>query len=706
MSVPISQTCEVLIAGLGPAGLGVLTWLESVGALEHLLKSEVEDYSIVVVDPLQKSSMGAGGLGYLTKSNTTSSMFVRNLTQPQTVDAPKSLKSAPHNDAPTELGAPTQGESSQDPMSDRKGCTLEESSSRNGAACTSSKISDRNYFEPCELIPSPLLHSLTATPEAHMLSGNLFVRLARVAPWFQCVWKELETKRFSAKGSRGKVFSEKYVRKVVLRKDGRHDVHIGSKSNDGEGVVADKIITTKKLILATGGKPRAPPEWLADFGRKKTKLVISSEEALRPDGFTRIFSHLRKFCTGRVAQRRHAGESRVVVIGGAHSALSVIQTLISGSENIINSDGSLPPRNLRRKPTDPRKRKTDEFTREEKSKGGKCEKTKPKLAMYAFMKDEIVMLHKRPVEMFWFNSSEAKKAGITFDAKRVARDGKINTYTGLRGPSKKLWRSIVSGLESRVRTFMYEDAEKLRKKVDMCNPDVLIYATGYGFNLPIFENSDGEKVEIDMDYRGALNTTENCQIVMVETKEKKLDSVKSPKRNKKPLETIVATGLGAGLRTTHSSIGGEYRLSNVRADGTNLYSCQQARVICREVWGAKFLHDLACKAQRFRRRHCSSDKCMDTTNKNHDTGEEEYPVAPTTTTTSRCVSPTFLEANTKQAAGDDNSSDSDTTAIDSETSITLSSGTDGEDEEFVRRILGASQRKETKTIYSTKKHYQ
>jgi hypothetical protein len=74
------QSCETLLAGLGPAGLGVLTWLESIGALETILATTRDgvDHSIVVVDPRPSSDLGSGGLGYLATSNTTSSMFVRN----------------------------------------------------------------------------------------------------------------------------------------------------------------------------------------------------------------------------------------------------------------------------------------------------------------------------------------------------------------------------------------------------------------------------------------------------------------------------------------------------------------------------------------------------------------------------------------------------------------------------------------------------
>ena len=647
------QSCETLLAGLGPAGLGVLTWLESIGALETILATTRDgvDHSIVVVDPRPSSDLGSGGLGYLATSNTTSSMFVRNLTQPQTVDPPpKPLDplSSPVAPTPPTVSSYAGGTNGAEGLTSDPAGADDASSS---TVTTTMTLSVPRAPSALKLLPSDLLQALRTTPEAKDLSGNYFIRLARVAPWFKRVWREIETKRFE--GSRGKVLSGHYVHKVVTREDGRYDVHLRGYSDGPATAHACVVMTTTKLILATGGKARKAPEWLVDFSKKNEKmLVLSSEETLRSEGFAKVFSHLRKFCTGRIVQRRRTGEARVVVLGGAHSALSVIHTLLSGSDNLIGSDGSLAPRRRSGGHDAGKEGIADEGEKEERQqkKSGKMKmtttgakskkkkassiveveakeqekekkmgitppvsisratpRTKPFpsgcLAMYPFMKDEIIMLHKREVQMFWANANEARKAGLAVGAKRISQGGKINTYTGLRGPSKALWRKIKGGGEPRVRTFLYPDEDKLWKKVDMCNPDVVVYATGYGFNLPDFENQHGKPLEIDTDYRGALNTTKQCQLAsrVARGGGSGHDGEGDDKAAFCTLNNVIATGLGAGLRTTHSAIGGEKRLKNVRADGTNLYACQQARVVCREIWGAQRLQELANKAQKDRK---------------------------------------------------------------------------------------------------------
>ena len=170
-------SCEILIAGLGPAGLGVLTWLESIGALETILATTGKgiDHSVVVVDPRPSAALGAGGLGYLTMSNTTSSMFVRNLTQPQTVDPPPkpsiSLASPTAPVPHTEMGS-----------ADKAEREASDHASAGSASSPTMKINamplpTQSVPRTPKLLPSVLLHALRATPEAKALSGNYFIRL-------------------------------------------------------------------------------------------------------------------------------------------------------------------------------------------------------------------------------------------------------------------------------------------------------------------------------------------------------------------------------------------------------------------------------------------------------------------------------------------------------------------------------------------------
>ena len=223
------------------------------------------------------------------------------------------------------------------------------------------------------------------------------------------------------------------------------------------------------------------------------------------------------------------------------------------------------------------------------------------LAMYQFMKDEILMLHRSDVHMYWFNKNEAKKAGVTVDPIRVSQNAaeSVNVYTGLRGKSKSLWRAIKKGQESRVKAVHYSDGNKIEQKVFHAEPDVVIHAIGYGCALPLFlDESDMLPMTVDSDTSGTLKTTNSCQIFITRANSKK----------KELLKNIVATGLGATLRTTHPDIGGEKLMKNVKADGVNIYMNQQARVLSHALWGQDTLQHWSDVAQQERVRQQQQQK--------------------------------------------------------------------------------------------------
>ena len=137
--------------------------------------------------------------------------------------------------------------------------------------------------------------------------------------------------------------------------------------------------------------------------------------------------------------------------------------------------------------------------------------------------------------------------------------GSINVYTGLRGRSKSLWRNIKKGSEKRVKTIMYPENNMIQNKVFHAQPLVVIHAIGYGCNVPMFlDENTNLPLEIDSDGSGTLNTTNKCQIYVKSFS----NDIKKP-TIKKVLKNVVATGLGASLRTSHPDIGGEKLLKNV-----------------------------------------------------------------------------------------------------------------------------------------------
>ena len=685
--------------------MATLVYLEQIGALESILQTTTPttDHSLVVVDSAKKQDFGVGALGqYISPSNTSACMFALNVFRPRTVKAPE----APEVVVDAQQLEVALGEAKESKTSESKSEDSDVSVSVSVSVSSSSSTSVESAVGQINLLPSPLLNSLRSTPEAQSLTkkGAGFTRLLDIAPWQRRVMKTLIEKRFQQQHSKGKIMSERWVERIVVRQDGKYDVYVVTRKpgsdNDqegNEGKESEKnqtiIITARKIMLSMGGKPKATPEWLKRYenegvntsitkkkNKKKTtsaadvdadattssRLVMSADVFLRRNGFMKVFQHLRKLCGGQSIKKK---AYKVIVIGGAHSALSVIHTLLAGADEKINSGGvplddaeysgvSSRPKKERKslhaakivtpkaatkkkKKSSPKaskgvkekkieekkneEKKSDEKKSEEKKSEDKNSEEKNSdptttessmssmipavsaapasdtLAMYQFMKDEILMLHRSDVHMYWFNKNEAKKAGVTVDPIRVSQNAaeSVNVYTGLRGKSKSLWRAIKKGQESRVKAVHYSDGNKIEQKVFHAEPDVVIHAIGYGCALPLFlDESDMLPMTVDSDTSGTLKTTNSCQIFITRANSKK----------KELLKNIVATGLGATLRTTHPDIGGEKLMKNVKADGVNIYMNQQARVLSHALWGQDTLQHWSDVAQQERVRQQQQQK--------------------------------------------------------------------------------------------------
>ena len=715
-------TADCVFCGCGPACMATLVYLEQVGALESILQTTTPttDHSLVIIDPAKKQDFGVGALGqYISPSNTSACMFALNVFRPRTVKAPE----APEVVVDAQQLEVALGEAMESKTSESKSEDSDVSVSVSVSVSSSSSTSVESAVGQINLLPSPLLNSLRSTPEAQSLTkkGAGFTRLLDIAPWQRRVMETLIEKRFQQQHSKGKIMSERWVERIVVRQDGKYDVYVVTRKpgsdNDqekNEGKESEKnqtiIITTRKIMLSMGGKPKATPEWLKRYEnegmntsitkkkskKKKTsaadgdadvttssRLVMSADVFLRRNGFMKVFQHLRKLCGGQSIKKK---AYKVIVIGGAHSALSVIHTLLAGADEKINSGGvplddaeysgvSSRPKKERKslhaakivtpkaatkkkKKSSPKaskgvkekkieekkieenkseenkseeKKNEENKSEENKSEEKKSEEKKSEdknkeeknsdstttessmipavsaapasdtLAMYQFMKDEILMLHRSDVHMYWFNKNEAKKAGVTVDPIRVSQNAaeSVNVYTGLRGKSKSLWRAIKKGQESRVKAVHYSDGNKIEQKVFHAEPDVVIHAIGYGCALPLFlDESDMLPMTVDSDTSGTLKTTNSCQIFITRADSKK----------KELLKNIVATGLGATLRTTHPDIGGEKLMKNVKADGVNIYMNQQARVLSHALWGQDTLQHWSDVAQQERVRQQQQQK--------------------------------------------------------------------------------------------------
>ena len=675
-----TSTADTVLIGCGPAGLATLVFLEQVGALQPILSTKsINKSSLVVVDPAPRNKMGGGALAqYLSPSNTSACMFAFNIFRPRDVNAPLKPEPILEQLPPIIIEKEDTASTTSTGTTTATATPLSPTSIIDLPTTISATSTPPN--STTTLLPSTILESLRDTKEAQLLiqKGIGMTRLNHLGPWFQLVTSTLMQERFNDT-SKGTVMDEYKCERITVRKDKKYDVQLMKTTVDEYGNSVEQIhtITTTKIILATGGTPRSAPLWqhryisegldlkLRKDNKIQKRLVMSAEEFLKGNGFAKVFKHLRQYTKGHNVKKMTSGRRiKVIVIGGSHSALSVIHTLLSGADGLIGSDGTLidqeeqkkkkeakkkkiieqqmakvikqksttssknnkkkktvtkkktPKKEVGKKEKDKDKGKVQEEketklnnkdlnnTRENNENNEKEEdeeedeeeddsseynevhglleekRPKPNLAMYSFMKEEIVMLHRSDINLFWGNKNEAKKAGYDIDTKRMSQDvkGSCNVYTGLRGVSKSLFRKIKKGSETRVKTIKYPDVTKIENKIFHSEPDVVIYAIGYGSNVPQFIDEETTlPMDVDVDSGGQLKLTNSCQLSVTKWNAKK----------KIVLKNVVSTGLGSSLKTSHTDIGGEKLMKNVKADGVNIYMNQQARVISKCLWSKK-----------------------------------------------------------------------------------------------------------------------
>ena len=261
--------CDVFLAGCGPASLATLIWLEQTGALEPILRGHsAQQYSMVLADPAKRGLLGSGALGqYVSASNTSACMFALNVFRPRDVDAP--LKPEPTHDPVEEpINSSISSSTSPRPPSTTPTTTALPPTTPLVGTISTPLTPTAPTIAPLKpkLLSSPLFEPLRNTQEAQKLikKGVGFTRLCHVAPFFHRVMQTIIQQRFEAVGSKGLVLSETYVDQVVVRKDGKYDIHVRTLGMHG-GPGAERIITTNKLILAMGGKARSAPSWMKKY---------------------------------------------------------------------------------------------------------------------------------------------------------------------------------------------------------------------------------------------------------------------------------------------------------------------------------------------------------------------------------------------------------------------------------------------------------
>ncbi len=285
------------------------------------------------------------------------------------------------------------------------------------------------------------------------------------------------------------VINKKYNQNIFLSKTKVESIKMFK--NDEYSISVKKVdetksynIRCKNLILATGGKPKAPKN-LPEI----QKLLVDpldfyySNDMLQEDGYKRLMQSLSK---------KESKVKKIVIIGGSHSGFSAAWILLNKprSYNLPTNLSDYQPKVL-----------TD--CEACKSNNSSCyclgrvynklwnfnpefSKSTEDLELLKSSEDfeyEITMLYIDQIRVFFLTEQEALKEGYTqFNPKTdMNNKGKIFPFIGLRADAKSLYFNVVRGNEKRmtlVKTKTFEDQAKYIK-----GADAVIWACGYETEL-------------------------------------------------------------------------------------------------------------------------------------------------------------------------------------------------------------------------------
>ncbi|KAG7384589.1 E3 ubiquitin-protein ligase arih2 [Phytophthora pseudosyringae] len=363
-------------------------------------------------------------------------------------------------------------------------------------------------------------------------------------------------------------------------------IRVEARSTDGTGGTV--ILYAEHLILATGGTQELPS---LDNPAYHSKL-FASDSCLREDGFAKLKEHL-------LAQP--AGERKVCIVGGSHSSFSVAWLLLNkfvDSKAVTCRKVSLSSGSLRKQSSsDPKKTKEEcetalvlphlasigapvtaiapvsPLTVTKCDTSVKVKRTSltctsgdtssPKSTI--FNPKSIMILHRSPIRCYYGSKKEAEADGA--DASRVDRSGCVNTFTGLREDAKRLFKSVTSGREVRVRLFQVnqQGSQAITDKA-YATAGAIVWGAGYKTNLPPGFDEAGNPLVFRQD-NGVVKLDNKARLQLL-----------GPVKGKRP--SVLGLGLGFSLRSAVDEMGFE-----TRVDGVTVYHRRGAALVLEALFG-------------------------------------------------------------------------------------------------------------------------
>ncbi|KAK1948017.1 Splicing factor ESS-2 [Phytophthora citrophthora] len=353
------------------------------------------------------------------------------------------------------------------------------------------------------------------------------------------------------------------------------------------------VLHTEHLILAMGGTQELPS---LDNPAYHSKL-FGADSCLREDGFAKLKHHL-------LAQP--VGERKVCIVGGSHSSFSVAWLLL----NKLTDPKAVTVKKASPSSISPKKKAVSE-TKKSKEESEttfvaphlasiaapvtatvpvpplsvtKCEMApstasvkikrttltstsgepaSPKTSF--FNPKEIMILHRSPIRCYYGSTKEAEADGA--DATRVDRSGCVNTFTGLREDAKRLYKSVSSGREVRVRLFQVnqQGSQTLVDKA-YSSAGAIVWGAGYKTNLLSGFDEAGNPLTFHQ-VNGVVKLDNKARLQLL-----------GPFKGKSP--SVLGLGLGFSLRSAVDEMGTE-----TRVDGVTVYHRRGALLALEALFG-------------------------------------------------------------------------------------------------------------------------
>lgn len=334
------------------------------------------------------------------------------------------------------------------------------------------------------------------------------------------------------------------------------------------------ILHSEHVAFAMGGKQDIPK---LENPTHYSKL-FTSDTCLREDGFALLKDHLLK-----------AKEHKVCVVGGSHSSFSATWLLLNKLRRTrapsIKADSSFAESTLQ--PAGPhinppledpaadslakRAPVTESVDANEQIDVSKA-KNNIVAAGFTFQPKDITILHRHPIRCYYASRKDAESDGA--DGSRVDRSGCVNTFTGLREDSKRLFKDAKSGKESRVRLFQVnpQGCQSLTQKA-FDSATAIIWCCGYTTRMLPVLDTHGKPLQFIQEH-GVVKLNLRAQLQLVAPQNEDSTGIDVGK--------LFGLGLGFSLRSAVDEMDTE-----TRADGVTVYHRRGATLVLGEMFGSE-----------------------------------------------------------------------------------------------------------------------